>query len=443
MISDLIQFTIHKSQFTITYRRHVLLFYYILFGIVIQIIENPFVKNNSQHNADCNAGISEVEDGGEEVGTAPKREFVWDGEELEVEHIDHLAEEEGRVAVPGRPLRHLQIVAFGEKEAVKHAVDNVTECTGNHQTKDGQYNSVHLVALQPVNEIPAKCANEENTDNGKDQFSDLLSETDTESHPFVLDKVNVKPLSYQGKCLPYSQMSFYPEFDNLINYDEQKHHNCSNPSIFLFQFDFFNKLDNNIYKSAKIQKYQKNSCVPKYFIFLHFVLKKCSMKKKKFFLPIMIILLGVFFFSQCKKDTDCTLRLTCNYSPNNTLIPAENAFITFETNLYDTTHPKKIDSLILSVNFFENGTIKNVDDIPDSVLFKELSKSYQHTTNPNGVFTYILPYPALLLVKATKVDTIHDQTGNIVYKRYTRSTQVMLKEGETSDVKIELLDMQN
>ena len=174
------------------------------------------------------------------------------------------------------------------------------------------------------------------------------------------------------------------------------------------------------------------------------------MKKKKFFLPIMIILLGVFFFSQCKKDTDCTLRLTCNYSPKGILIPAENAFITFETNLYDT-HNHKIDSLILSVNFFDtvriNGKdslmLRDVESIPDSTLFNELSKSYQNITNSKGVFTYTLPYPALLLVKATKVDTIHDQTGNIVYKRYTRSTQVMLKEGETSDVKLELLERQN
>ena len=201
-------------------RRFHIFFCYIIFLIIIQIAENPFVENNSQHNADGDAGVGEIEDGREEIRAAPKRELVGKREELEVEHIDHLAEEERSVTVPWRPLRHFQEVALGEKQPVEHAVDDVAEGAGDHQTENGQHNPVHLVAFQPVNEIPAERAHQEDAHNGEEQFPDLLTETDAESHPFVLDKMDVEPLTYQWKCLPYSQMRLYPEFDNLINYDE-------------------------------------------------------------------------------------------------------------------------------------------------------------------------------------------------------------------------------
>ena len=40
------------------------------------------------------------------------------------------------------------------------------------------------------------------------------------------------------------------------------------------------------------------------------------MKKMRVFLPIIVALVGVFFFTQCKKDHSCKMRLTCYYSSN-------------------------------------------------------------------------------------------------------------------------------
>ena len=49
-------------------------------------------------------------------------------------------------------------------------------------------------------------------------------------------------------------------------------------------------------------------------------------------------------------------------------------------------------------------------------------------TKANGVFTYTLKYPALLIVNAVKYDTI-----NGIAMKYTGTTQVQVNEGETTD----------
>ena len=103
-----------KRLYIFNDRRIFLFICYILLRIIFEIAENPFVEDNSHENADSNASIGELEDGGEEIGAAPQREFFRNQEELEVEHIDHLAEKERRVAVTWRPLGHLQEVALGE-----------------------------------------------------------------------------------------------------------------------------------------------------------------------------------------------------------------------------------------------------------------------------------------------------------------------------------------
>ena len=91
---------IMKRLYIFIHRRFHPFICYIIFGVVLQVTENPFVENDGHEYSDCDAGVGEVEDGGEEVGTAPKREFIGDREEFEVEHVDYLAEEERRVAVP-------------------------------------------------------------------------------------------------------------------------------------------------------------------------------------------------------------------------------------------------------------------------------------------------------------------------------------------------------
>ena len=105
------------------------------------------------------------------------------------------------------------------------------------------------------------------------------------------------------------------------------------------------------------------------------------MKKLKVFLPIMIALVGVLFFAQCKKDHSCNMRITCYYSSNgmdaDSVVPF--ALISFDTVKYNAG---------LAID----PAISSVQDVP---------------TNAQGVFTYTLQYPALLIVNAVKYDTIN------------------------------------
>ena len=133
------------------------------------------------------------------------------------------------------------------------------------------------------------------------------------------------------------------------------------------------------------------------------------MKKLKVFLPIMIALVGVLFFAQCKKDHSCNMRVTCYYSSNgmdaDSVVPF--ALISFDTVKYNAG---------LAID----PAISSVQDVP---------------TNAQGVFTYTLQYPALLIVNAVKYDTI-----NGVAKKYTGTTQVQVNEGETTDKTILMVE---
>lgn len=129
----------------------------------------------------------------------------------------------------------------------------------------------------------------------------------------------------------------------------------------------------------------------------------------RIFLPIIVALVGVFFFTQCKKDHSCKMRLTCYYSSNgmdaDSVVPF--ALISFDTVKYNS-------GLAVDTN------IARVQDFP---------------TNGLGVFEYTLDYPALLIVNAVKIDSV-----NGMAKRYTGTTQVQVNEGETTEKTILMVE---
>lgn len=132
------------------------------------------------------------------------------------------------------------------------------------------------------------------------------------------------------------------------------------------------------------------------------------MKKMRIFLPIMIALVGVLLFSQCKKDHSCNMRLTCYYSSNgmdaDSVVPF--ALISFDTIKYNAGNVQS--------------AISQVQDKP---------------TDAHGVFTYTLEYPALLIVNAVKYDTVNGTP----YK-YTGTAQVQVNEGETTEKAILMVE---
>lgn len=156
----------------------------------------------------------------------------------------------------------------------------------------------------------------------------------------------------------------------------------------------------------------------RYEIFYIFALrfnKSTIMKKMKWILPIVIAVLSVVLFAQCKKDHDCKMHLTCYYSSNgmdaDSVVPF--ALISFDTTKYNSG--LAVDPAISSV--------QNVK------------------TNAFGVFDYTLRYPALLIVNAVKIDTILDANSNIVsITKYTGTAQVQVNEGETTEKSILMVE---
>lgn len=139
------------------------------------------------------------------------------------------------------------------------------------------------------------------------------------------------------------------------------------------------------------------------------------MKKMRIFLPIMIAVLGMFFFAQCKKDHSCNMKVSCFYSKNgldaDTLVPF--ASISFDTVKYNAGLAVQSD-------------IALVQDV---------------LTDAQGVFTYTLDYPALLIVNAVKIDTTIDEIdSSLIITKYTGTTQIQLNEGETTEKTILLVE---
>jgi hypothetical protein len=110
------------------------------------------------------------------------------------------------------------------------------------------------------------------------------------------------------------------------------------------------------------------------------------------------------------------MKIKCYYSVNgmdpDTLAP--NAVISFDTTKY-------------------NGGLA-VDPL--------ISRVQGVVTNAQGVFEYTLPYPALLIVNAVKMDTIFDNNHNVVsVTKYAGTTQVQVNEGELTEKELLLVEV--
>ena len=136
------------------------------------------------------------------------------------------------------------------------------------------------------------------------------------------------------------------------------------------------------------------------------------------------------------------MRIKCHYSSNGIDVDSTASFaiITFDTVKYLNGD---IDTLISRFN------VPDIDRLPNDSLYRWCKNGCLLTrvdTNgkqhqfvypgkekyKDGVFEYELPYPALLIVNAIKVDAVKDSLDSIIdYVRYTGTTQVELKENET------------
>lgn len=131
-------------------------------------------------------------------------------------------------------------------------------------------------------------------------------------------------------------------------------------------------------------------------------------------MPIVIAVLSVAFFTQCKKDHSCNMRLTCYFSSNgmdaDSLAPY--TLISFDTVKYNSG---------LAVDT----AISRVQNFP---------------ANRFGVFEYTLDHPALLIVNASKTDTVVNAPGDTMYVKYTGTAQVQVNDGETTEKTILMVE---
>ena len=156
----------------------------------------------------------------------------------------------------------------------------------------------------------------------------------------------------------------------------------------------------------------------RYKIFYIFAIRFLSiriMKRLRIFLPIVIAVLSIGLFCQCKKDHSCNMKLTCYYSSNgmdaDSIVPF--ALISFDTIKYNSG--LAVDTAISRVQDF--------------------------LTDAFGVFEYTLEHPALLIVNAVKYDTVFDNMGNVLdAKKYTGTTQVQVNDGETTEKSILMVE---
>lgn len=139
------------------------------------------------------------------------------------------------------------------------------------------------------------------------------------------------------------------------------------------------------------------------------------MKKFRIIAIALIAVAGVFAFTQCEKDHSCRMKVNCHYSKNG----------------MDADSVCPFTSITFDISKYTAG----------AVVIPEISTVVDTLTDAAGVFEYTLDHPALLIVNATKIDSIKDETGAVVnVKKYTGTTQVQVSEGELTEKDILLVE---
>lgn len=131
------------------------------------------------------------------------------------------------------------------------------------------------------------------------------------------------------------------------------------------------------------------------------------MKKIKFLIPVLVSFCLIALFTQCEKNHDCNMKITCNFSSNG------------------------IDT---------GAVAPNVHIVVGKEEYADYARADGYT-NSNGVFEHTFPYPALLDVIATYADTTFDEEGNVTaVKYYTGGAQIQVNAGETSEKTILMVE---
>lgn len=140
------------------------------------------------------------------------------------------------------------------------------------------------------------------------------------------------------------------------------------------------------------------------------------MKKTNFLLPLVIAAFLTLCFTQCYKERRCGATITCLYQPNDTapLTLAKGVVISL-----DTTERYN--------HIFYYDSIQPSDSIREEYrrpISDSLKKYFPTKPLSNGTYSFILPHPALLVLKAELIDTTTSPS-----RTFVGHTQITLEEG--------------
>ena len=78
---------------------------------------------------------------------------------------------------------------------------------------------------------PAKGGEKPDPEEGKQEFADGTSELHPESHPLILDKQDLEPITYHVDMLANLHVSFHHDLDDLVNHHKE---NSQQKKLFAF-----------------------------------------------------------------------------------------------------------------------------------------------------------------------------------------------------------------
>jgi len=134
-----------------------------------------------------------------------------------VEHINHMA---------FKPATWVKI-PFAEQYAVKYAVDDITQGTGDYQgyTDQESFMRLFLYLLPQIPESKNNCADAKRCQR---KLSHAAAELNAESHAIIFGVVQYEPIAKQIDLLAPGHMCLYPYFDPLVG-GQNKHDQQQKP----------------------------------------------------------------------------------------------------------------------------------------------------------------------------------------------------------------------
>lgn len=179
------------------------------------------VEAKHQDNTDGDASVGEIEDGGEEVAATEARKPIRDDEQADVDHVDHATVHEGSVTV---------------NQSVKGGIDDIAESAGDNQRKHAHREGVNFIFSNAIPDKIDQIAHDAQSEERQGQFTQIVTEAETESHAGIFYKIQVEPLPDEGNGFSDFHVRLHPDFQKLVEQDTYNYNRNRDNCEFLTLF---------------------------------------------------------------------------------------------------------------------------------------------------------------------------------------------------------------